>query len=47
VPVHLVSAVTGEGLPELLDAVARVIYAEATPRRAGRGRKLDKPRATK
>jgi GTPase len=47
VPVHLVSAVTGEGLPELLDAVARVIYAEAAPRRAGHGRKLDKPRAAK
>jgi GTP-binding protein len=47
VPVHLLSAVTGEGLPELLDAVARVIYADAAPRRAGRGRKLDKPRAAK
>jgi GTP-binding protein len=47
VRVHLVSAVTGEGLPELLDAIARVIFAEAAPRREGRGRRLDKPRATK
>jgi len=45
--VHLVSAVTGEGLPELLDAVARVIYAEAAPRRGRHGRKLDKPRSVK
>jgi GTP-binding protein len=47
VKVHLVSAVTGEGLPELLDAVARVLFKEATPRREGRGRRLGKPRASK
>jgi GTP-binding protein len=46
-PVHLISAVTGEGVQELLDAVARVLYAEASPRRAGRGRRLAKPRATR
>jgi len=45
VPVHLVSAVTGEGVQELLDAVAEVLYAAAAPRRAGRGKKLAKPRA--
>ena len=47
VKVHLVSAVTGEGLPELLDAVARVLFEEATPRREGRGRRLGKPRSGK
>ncbi|MGC4001447.1 MAG: GTPase ObgE [Anaeromyxobacter sp.] len=45
VPVHLVSAVTGEGLPELLDAVGRALYEDAVPRRGGGGRKLAKPRA--
>jgi len=47
VKVHLVSAVTGEGIPELLDAVARALYREATPRRGGHGRRLGKPRAVK
>jgi GTP-binding protein len=47
VDVHLVSAVTGEGMPELLDAVGRAIFADATPRRGGRGRRLAKPRAEK
>jgi GTP-binding protein len=47
VKVHLVSAVTGEGLDPLLDAVARVLFKEASPRRAGAGRKLGKPRAAK
>ncbi len=47
VKVHLVSAVTGEGLPALMDAVARVLFKEATPRRAGHGRRLAKPRAEK
>jgi GTP-binding protein len=47
VKVHLVSAVTGEGLDGLLDAVARVLFREATPRREGRGRRLGKPRAGK
>ncbi|ABS28504.1 GTPase ObgE [Anaeromyxobacter sp. Fw109-5] len=46
VEVHLVSAVTGEGMPELMDAVGRALYAEA-PRRGGRGRRLGKPRAEK
>jgi GTP-binding protein len=47
VKVHLVSSVTGEGLDALLDAVARILFKEASPREAGRGRKLAKPRATK
>jgi GTP-binding protein len=47
VKVHLVSAVTGEGLDALLDAIARVLFKEASPRRAGAGRKLGKPRARK
>jgi hypothetical protein len=45
--VHLVSAVTGEGVGELLDAVARVLFRAASPRRDGRGRRLGKPRASK
>jgi GTPase len=44
VEVHLISAVTGEGLPKLLDAVGRVLFKGAAPRREGR-RKLGKPRA--
>jgi GTP-binding protein len=47
VKVHLVSAVTGEGLDALLDAVARVLWAQAEPRRAGSGRRLGKPRSGK
>jgi GTP-binding protein len=47
VKVHLVSAVTGEGLDELLDAVARVLFKEAAPRAGGRGRRLGKPRSVK
>jgi GTP-binding protein len=47
VKVHPVSAVTGEGLDALLDAVARVLFKEASPRRAGAGRRLGKPRAVK
>jgi GTP-binding protein len=47
VDVHLLSAVTGEGLAELLDAVGRALFAEATTRRGGRGRRLAKPRAEK
>jgi GTPase len=47
IDVHLVSAATGEGIQELLDAVGRVLYAEAAPRRAGAGRKLNKPRLEK
>ena len=47
VEVHLVSAVTGEGVAELLDAVARVLFAEARPRDVRGGRRLGKPRAAK
>jgi GTP-binding protein len=47
IEVHLISAVTGEGLTELLDAVARVLYPEKAPPRGGRGRRLAKPRAVK
>jgi GTP-binding protein len=47
VKVHLVSAVTGEGLQELLDAVGRVVFKQAAPREAGRGRRLNKPRTSK
>ncbi|ACL67650.1 GTP-binding protein Obg/CgtA [Anaeromyxobacter dehalogenans 2CP-1] len=45
VPVHLVSAVTGEGLDALLDAVGRALFKEARPHRGGGGKKLAKPRA--
>ncbi len=48
IEVHLVSAVTGEGLDALLDAVGRVLFEEARPRRAaGQGKRLGKPRAGK
>jgi GTP-binding protein len=47
VKVHLVSAATGEGIPQLLDAVAKVLFREASPRREGLGRRLGKPRAKK
>lgn len=47
VKVHPVSAVTGEGMDALLDAVARVLFADAAPRPAGKGRRLAKPRAPK
>src|SRR5512138_3825260 len=47
VKVHLVSAVTGEGIPQLLDAVARVLFKQAAPRPEGRGRRLGKPRSAK
>jgi GTPase len=43
--VHLVSAVTGEGIDALLDAVGRAVFKAAAPRRDGRGRRLNKPRA--
>jgi GTP-binding protein len=45
VPVHLVSAVTGEGLDALLDAVGRALFKEARSHRGGGGKKLAKPRA--
>jgi len=47
VKVHLVSAVTGEGIDALLDAAARVLFKEAAPRDTGRGRRLGKPRTAK
>ncbi len=47
IPVHLVSAVTGEGVPALLDAAARVIFEGSSPHREGRGRRLGKPRSGK
>jgi GTPase len=46
VPVHLVSAVTGEGMDELLDAIGGALFRRAAPRREGR-RRLAKPRAAK
>jgi GTPase len=45
VKVHLVSAVTGEGIDALVDAVGRAVFRDASPRGAGRGRRLNKPRA--
>ena len=39
------SAVTGEGLDELLDAVGRVLWPAGGGGRAGRGRTLGKPRS--
>jgi GTPase len=47
VKVHLVSAVTGEGMKELLDAVGRVLFRQAEPREVGHGRRLGKPRRPK
>ncbi len=44
VKVHLISAVTGEGVDALLDAIGRAVFVQATPRRGGRGRRLNKPR---
>ncbi len=43
--VHLISAVTGEGIDELVDAMGRAVFKQAAPRPEGRGRKLNKPRA--
>ena len=45
VPVHLISAVTGEGVDALVDAVGRAVFRQAAPRRGGGGRRLNKPRA--
>ena len=39
-----VSAVTGEGIDALLDAVAKVLYGASTPSRDGAGRRLGKRR---
>ncbi len=46
VKVHLVSAVTGEGIDALVDAIGRAVFKHAAPRPGGRGRKLNKPRAS-
>jgi GTP-binding protein len=45
--VHLVSAVTGEGVAGLLDAVGRVLFGGTAPRAGGAPRRLGKPRASK
>jgi len=45
--VYLVSAVTGEGLDELLDAVAGVLYETKARERGGLGKRLGKRRAAK
>jgi len=44
VKVHLVSAVTGEGMDSLLDAISRALRHGAAARPAPHGRKLAKPR---
>jgi GTP-binding protein len=45
VEVHQVSAVTGEGIDALVDAMGRAVFPAARPQRGGQGRKLAKPRA--
>jgi len=47
VKVHLVSAVTGEGMDALLDAVSKVIFRQAGVRSSTRSRRLGKPRSRK
>ncbi len=47
VEVHLVSAVTGEGMKGLLDAIGRVLFRAAAARAPGHGRRLGKPRRPK
>jgi GTP-binding protein len=47
VKVHLVSAVSGEGMQELLDAVGKVLFRQAGTREPGHGRRHGKPRAEK
>ncbi len=47
VEVQLVSAVTGEGLDGLLDAVGRALYGGKRAHRGGQGKRLGKPRAEK
>ena len=44
--VYLVSAVTGEGIDALVDAIGRAVFRDLTPRREGGGRRLNKPRAS-
>jgi GTP-binding protein len=45
--VLLLSAVTGEGIPELLDRVAAVLFGTAQASRGGRGKRLGKRRAAR
>ena len=45
VPVHLISAVTGEGIEALVDAIGRAVFQDVGRRRPGAGRRLNKPRA--
>ncbi len=47
IAVHLLSAVTGEGVRELLDDVAKILFREESARREGRGRRPGKPRSSK
>ncbi len=47
VKVHLLSAATGEGLDELLDAVAAVLWEDVAPKSAGRRKKLGKQRGAR
>jgi GTP-binding protein len=44
IAVHLISAVTGEGMDTLLDAVIRALKGEALVAEPPRGRRLSKPR---
>ena len=44
VPVHLISAATREGLDELLDAVAREVWADVGPRHDPKPKKAGRPR---
>jgi GTPase len=45
--VHVISAVTGEGIDALLDAVAAVLYGLRAQARGGAGKKLGKRRAAR
>jgi GTP-binding protein len=47
VPVHLISAVTGEGIDALVDAAGRAVFGRAVAPRGGQGRRLGKPRAAR
>jgi len=47
VKVHLLSAVTGEGMDALLDAVSRALHPGVAGRKTTRGRRLAKPRRAK
>jgi GTP-binding protein len=45
VDVHLLSSATGEGLDDLMDAVAGELWEDVAPRKAGRRKKLGKQRS--